>query len=322
MNIYHTFCACHLGIAQAILNFTTYIYDALDVFEGIMASLLELFFIKTHESFDDLALLPLVDETYNGCEEQLFDVLLDAPSTTDRYAVDEKHCASLAVAPYPLKPLGMNEYPCVTGHQPYGPQDLSVHVIDGSMIPRWKPGCTLYYVVVQDGLLPQEYDHLRKSMHSAVLSWEGKGMSINFKETFNFGQANFQVVYDKWLHCNLYATAFFPGDRQRVMRVGPRSFQGQYWGYLSHVLGHELGHVIGLRHDCWQPREPWAYDFVPGYSSVMNHKNASYPWLLVITDQDGQHARQFYQHPEGPIAGHYHIKDHSPITCTARECRC
>jgi hypothetical protein len=270
-------------------------------------------------------------EEYHGQDSNM---ILDASPDEEDGGVnyETQHRISLVVLSDLPEFPDMNEYPCATEKRDdVKPQGLSLHVC-GTEIPRWKPGSTLYYFVVARGK-----ESLFQGMRDAVRAWSAKNIGIYFEETNNSARATFKVIYDGQLPLNDYAVAFFPGDRNRVLRVGPRSFWPQYRQYISNVLCHELGHIIGLRHELWQfppypesipacyfPTIPFNYESVLAvinYASVMNHRLAYDLSLLVVSDRDGDETRRFYLQQDGPY-GMYHIKNHSTSTCTISACRC
>ena len=64
------------------------------------------------------------------------------------------------------------------------------------------------------------------------------------------GETNFVVKYDTKLPKGTIALSFFPSDplKRRVVRVGPAYFTNQTYDLFG-VFRHELGHVLGYRHE-------------------------------------------------------------------------
>ncbi|UGY17922.1 hypothetical protein HAP48_0011100 [Bradyrhizobium septentrionale] len=113
-----------------------------------------------------------------------------------------------------------------------------------------------YAVARQSFSSPEEYKTVVEHMKKAAADWEGVcpecGLSIKYKEEFD---GNPQL--DKVLFIVRYvpgekrfiAASFFPADPEskRYLNVGPQFYTTIF--DRTGVLRHELGHVIGYRHE-------------------------------------------------------------------------
>ncbi|RSL66591.1 hypothetical protein CEP54_003695 [Fusarium duplospermum] len=133
-----------------------------------------------------------------------------------------------------------------------------------------------------------EAEYAAKSFEQAARNW-ALG-PVQFKRELTRRDAFFSVVYfvdtteDRTL-----ATAFFPNcpAKSRVVKVYPRAFTFTFREALVNIFCHELGHVLGLRHEfaaqreaynpsvCWHFHNP---------ESVMNYYN--HPLEMAVHELD------------------------------------
>jgi hypothetical protein len=175
-------------------------------------------------------------------------------------------------------------------------------------VHRFQPGSTLFYFIGRRNISPQNFHRLRVAMHTAAYSWNLCKMGVRFQEVRYPDKAVFHVVHHPNMGSDTYAKAFFPSDYNsdynNTIAVGPLSFEPGNIGFLSNVLCHELGHVLGIRHTKWETTEPsQAAVYFPtrelDEASVMNSALAHTLALLVISEKDAEEVRQLYSLAEG-----------------------
>ncbi|HYJ81039.1 MAG TPA: matrixin family metalloprotease [Longimicrobiaceae bacterium] len=131
-------------------------------------------------------------------------------------------------------------------------------ITENGKIVRWKDGIPLTYCVLRNTFNTQEeYDFVRASMKSATMAWEATcGISFtHLTEHDNSSTTNVSAVLFTVRKLDsggrFIAAAFFPNDppvRRRVL-IDPSFFAPSLGFDRVGVLRHELGHVLGFRHE-------------------------------------------------------------------------
>lgn len=191
---------------------------------------------------------------------------------------------------------------------------------DGKIM-RWKPGAVLTYRVARDsfGGNAAHYQMVVNSVQAATQEWE-KTCGINFEHRASLDtkpgvglEGLLFVVKEFNASGKFIASAFFPSDppERRVVLIDP-SYYTTSFDKIG-VLRHELGHVLGFRHEHIRneappvcPNEPlWDTKVLTVYdpTSVMHYfcggvgTNA-----LKISALDRKGAQQVYGPPLGAAA--------------------
>jgi hypothetical protein len=130
-------------------------------------------------------------------------------------------------------------------------------IVVGDKLVRWQVGLTLTYCVLKRSFTSDaDYETVKQNMVSATKDWETVcGIKFQHKPELDDSPINpppAGVIFSvRQLNSNgnFIASAFFPNDppeRRRVL-IDPTYFTTSF--DRVGVLRHELGHVIGLRHE-------------------------------------------------------------------------
>lgn len=131
-------------------------------------------------------------------------------------------------------------------------------MVQGGKIVRWPPGFALTYCVLKPTFLkPEQYEKAKASMAAATKAWEDS-CGIRFEHKVELDESTTTkpegVLFTvRFLDAGgtFIASAFFPNDppaRRRVL-IDPSFFSPKLAFDVVGVLRHELGHVLGFRHE-------------------------------------------------------------------------
>jgi hypothetical protein len=190
---------------------------------------------------------------------------------------------------------------------------------DGKVI-RWKPGTVLTYRVVRSSFPgQQQYQLVVDNLKEATEAWE-RTCGVNFEHVAakddegGTGQNGcLFVAYMFEAGGSVIASSFFPSDPpdRRHLLIDPTYFTTSF--DKVGVFRHELGHILGFRHEHIRneappvcPNEPmWDTQVLSQYDpkSVMHYFCGGVgSHDLQITDLDRKGARMVYGPPLGAAA--------------------
>ncbi|CAI4212880.1 unnamed protein product [Parascedosporium putredinis] len=200
---------------------------------------------------------------------------------------------------------------CVRAHQ-QAKTTISVdHValklhIDGegtkAAIPRWKPGSSLTFNINRASFPGEEVcEEATGALVNAANDWNTSYLTVAFRRVNDFERAVFTLTYCNMNHESptCLAVAFNPGSWSQPntpLNVYRLAFDCQTYIPLREMFCHELGHVLGFRHENAikdeenQPCVSFGTDN-PGSIMHSNYKE----WGGGIRPTDRLDARAFYE---------------------------
>jgi hypothetical protein len=201
-------------------------------------------------------------------------------------------------------------YTCVTQGPP---TSIVVGLVDE--IPRWKPRKDGQPVVVNWAALKAGYPseaHARYATYSlaqATNEWNSHKVGVTFQWVTKIEDAAFVLEYGGYKGTVL-ASAFFPNkDPLSSLFVYKGSFTETALPYLRNIFLHELGHVLGLRHEFALEKETlWA---AVRFGRVNPSSVMSYNFPPNIQPSDVDDTRDFNRYKEDQIGGRM-IADYEP----------
>ncbi|KAH7145526.1 hypothetical protein B0J13DRAFT_665945 [Dactylonectria estremocensis] len=174
-------------------------------------------------------------------------------------------------------------------------------------IPRWKKNQTVQFAALSEGYPTRNQALLAAyRLNEATTQWNNLQIGVTFKWVDEVEDAAFVLAYGGDAGTTL-AEAFFPNSNDlSTLFVYQRAFQPGSINYLVNIFLHELGHVLGLRHE-FAAQEGGAVPFGPTNPlSVM-----SYKFPPQIQDSDIASTKAFYGFSAAEIEG-LEIQDEIP----------
>ncbi|KAF5687163.1 matrix metallo ase-11 [Fusarium denticulatum] len=193
-------------------------------------------------------------------------------------------------------------------------------------IPRWVPGSVIKWAAWRAGFKSQDdADYAAQQLNIAAQKWNEANVGVTFEWVPMAKDATF-VLTNGGANGTTLARAFFPnGEDLNYVFVYSYAFSQEWKPHMWNVFMHELGHVIGLRHEFAidDVRDKMTADRegeravrigAPDPKSVMNYRNE--PPQLQQSDIDS--TRQFYAMTEdangkNPMIGMTQVIDYTPL---------
>ncbi|KAG6983169.1 hypothetical protein FocnCong_v006352 [Fusarium oxysporum f. sp. conglutinans] len=118
-------------------------------------------------------------------------------------------------------------------------------------IPRWVPGSVIKYAAWKAGFeSSKDAEHAAKHLKLAADEWNKADVGVTFEWVEDPKDATFILAHGP-RNPGVLASAFFPNHKDlNIMFVYADAFATKAWkNSMWKVFMHELGHVLGLRHE-------------------------------------------------------------------------
>jgi hypothetical protein len=168
------------------------------------------------------------------------------------------------------------------------------------IIPRWKPGTDKFvnFAAFANGYPKPELALIAaQALKEAADEWNTLKLGVQFKWVAKIEDAAFALTF-AGEQDGVLAEAFFPNEADlNVLNVYDAAFQPGTMQYLKNIFLHELGHVLGLRHEF----APELEDKGDNYTVQIDPRNPlsvmGYEFPPQIQPSDVENAKAFYQFP-------------------------
>jgi len=218
--------------------------------------------------------------------------------------VPQNIASMLEISSSALLTVPQSKYTCITQEGlpvvPTNTSDpLSIWIGWGGSIPRWKKGQVVQFAALAGGYpSPNHAIFSAYKLNEAAIQWNSLNVGVTFKWVSKLEDAAFVLAYggDQG---SVLARAFFPNSKDlNTLFVYRRAFDAAISPYQTNIFLHELGHVLGLRHE-FAAQEGGAVQFSPANPlSVM-----SYTFPPNIRDSDEASTKAFYNYTQPTFSG-------------------
>lgn len=161
------------------------------------------------------------------------------------------------------------------------PDPLKIWVGMSNRVTRWKKGSTVNFATYTKGY-PRREDavYAANQLKKAALEWNSHDVGVQFKWVGALEDAAFVLAYGG-TDDDTVAAAYFPNSKDlNTVYVYKRAFKADIKADMWRFFLHELGHVLGLRHEFSMDPDPPMGEFEGGAVlvgkrnplSVMNYR--------------------------------------------------
>lgn len=190
--------------------------------------------------------------------------------------------------------------PSIPGMRPAGGHAYSLRVGNGNDIPRWAKGTILTYSVDPSSFPRRQHRSCAKTaLNRAAKQWNKLCLGVTLQLVNGNMPAVFQLVYEPDIYNDndgggtALAEAFPPDAPVEARRlvVYAKHFDPCYVDSMVNTFLHEIGHILGLRHEFEEPQPSVLFGKADALS-VMNYPG--HPRELRLQRTDIKWMQEFY----------------------------
>lgn len=123
------------------------------------------------------------------------------------------------------------------------------------LLPRWKPGAVVTYSIAVESFPSKGYANFAKrALVEATDDWNSRDVGVRFRLVSQGEPAVFALKYYR-APSRFFADSFFPDSKDRILYIFKFAFRREHRKYMANIFRHEIGHVLGLRHEEAETRE-------------------------------------------------------------------
>ena len=114
---------------------------------------------------------------------------------------------------------------------------------------RWKPGSIVTFTVLTASFPSRGWAKFaQRALVEAANDWNSKDIGVTFRPADPGDRAVFALKYYR-APSSFIADGFAPDSKKRILYVFEAPLRREHRQHLSNLFRHELGHILGLRHE-------------------------------------------------------------------------
>ncbi|KAK1750546.1 hypothetical protein QBC47DRAFT_393688 [Echria macrotheca] len=194
------------------------------------------------------------------------------------------------------------------------------------ILSRWKPGSTILFAISAESFRSKsEVDSVKRAAVAAANDWNGRNVGVRLQLATKGERAAFAIKFcirNNTLEYEPqhYAIAFLPHSETRVLHLFQTALAPKCEELLVDVLRHELGHILGLRHedaDTAESGQPSLQLSPPNSCSIMV-RHFTPGTRVEIQETDVIAVRELYAMEDDSMHGGFRVITVDPATLTQK----